>query len=167
MDYKHLLKDRPKDSPAKFVFFDIDGTVADISHRLHFIQSEPKDWASFHAAATDDEPMKDMVSIVIALFKQSYNDGYYPIFVTGRPESSREITLKWLNQAFGIYFIDDELAMRKNGDYRPDHVIKRELVQNLRKLGHDVVLAVEDRQQVVDMYREEGIRCLQCADGRY
>lgn len=32
----------------KYVIVDIDGTVADLSHRIHFIEGEKKDWDSFY-----------------------------------------------------------------------------------------------------------------------
>ena len=57
--------------------------------------------------------------------------------------------------------------MRVDGDHRPDYLVKREAIERLRANGWDPVLAIEDRRQVVDMYRAEGLICLQCAEGNF
>lgn len=56
--------------------------------------------------------------------------------------------------------------MRKNSDYRKDYVLKEEWLQELKKKGN-IFFAVEDRQQVVDMYRRNEVICLQCKEGNY
>jgi len=42
--------------------FDIDGTIANLSHRLHFIQQEPADWNAFFMSAGDDEPIWEVIT---------------------------------------------------------------------------------------------------------
>ncbi len=37
------------------VIFDIDGTLADCSHRLHHIQKDPADWDGFYEACEDED----------------------------------------------------------------------------------------------------------------
>ena len=46
-----------------FIIVDIDGTIADCSHRLHYIKGEKKDWNSFFKAAGKDKP-KNLNSII-------------------------------------------------------------------------------------------------------
>ena len=70
----------------------------------------------------------------------------------------------------------DQLFMRKEGDFRDDVEVKREMIKNLqiRKWNRseatfpleqvtpdDVLCILDDRQGVVDMWRQEGFRCLQ------
>lgn len=84
--------------------------------------------------------------------------------MTGRPESTRRDTEEWLKRQ-GLP--TGPIAMRVDGDHRPDYSVKREAIERLRANGWDPVLAIEDRRQVVDMYRAEGLICLQCAEGNF
>lgn len=49
------------------ILVDIDGTIADIIHRLHFIQGPRKDWPAFFDAMDKDEPIPEMIELVKAL----------------------------------------------------------------------------------------------------
>ena len=62
-----------------------------------------------------------------------------------------------------IVDIDGTLA---NCDHRI-HYIKKEIYRHLIKPYYDVLFAIDDRQQVVDLWRDEGLVCLQCAKGDY
>ncbi|MEE1225907.1 MAG: hypothetical protein UHM08_02270, partial [Bacteroidales bacterium] len=95
--------------------FDIDGTLADCSQRLHFIQQEKPDWESFYKDCVNDKPILPVVELT-QILKDSYQD---LIFVTGRPEKYMEETTEWLcNQLETDCII---LFMRKDGDHRPDY----------------------------------------------
>jgi predicted kinase len=84
----------------------------------------------------------------------------YPIVLcTGRSEDEREMTEAWLKK-HEIYYT--RMFMRKAGDYRADYVIKRELLQEIRDMGLEPFVIVDDRQCVVDMWRKEGLFVLQC-----
>ena len=60
-----------------------------------------------------------------------------------------------------------KLYMRKEGDFRPDAKVKEELLNQIRSDGYEPILAFEDRQRVVDMWRRNGIQCCQVAPGDY
>ena len=47
--------------------FDLDGTLALIEHRLHFIQGPEKDWRGFFAAVGDDKPNLPVIRTLQAL----------------------------------------------------------------------------------------------------
>ena len=47
--------------------FDIDGTLADCSHRLHYISGENKDWDTFYKECVNDKPIMDVVEILWSL----------------------------------------------------------------------------------------------------
>ena len=141
--------------------FDIDGTLADISHRLHFIQNKPADWRAFFAACVDDKPIVEVVEIAKAL-----QPHHSLKFITGRSDEVETQTAQWINDQ-GIFFSD--LLMRKAGDHRQDNVVKSELLDILTaRYSLDSIAGVfEDRKQVVDMYRQRGLRVFQVADGDF
>jgi len=151
----------------KAVIFDMDGTLADVTHRRVHLDGGKKDWAAWNAGMANDAPNQD----VIDLFMSVRYD--YPVFIfSGRIEREngidyRYITEKWLHEN-GIQSGDyKELWMRAEGDYRSDVVVKRQMLNELRSQGYEVAFVVDDRQSVVDMWREEGITCLQCAPGDF
>ena len=82
-------------------------------------------------------------------------------FWTGRDEKYRKLTEDWIAQH--LNYVDVSLRMRPLGDRRPDWEVKREMI----KLHGKPDIVFEDRSQVVKMWREEGIRCLQVCDGDY
>lgn len=150
------------------VIFDIDGTLADISHRLHFIKGEKKNWPAFYAACALDKPIYEMCRTA-ALF--CGRPGITVGFITGREGSDRvrADTEDWLDEYVGRHANPRlSLYMRPKGDYRPDHVIKGEIADYMRdELDFVPDIVFEDRQQVVDMWRARGIRCCQVAPGDF
>lgn len=151
----------------KAFVFDIDGTLADNSHRLHYIQGEKKDWNAFYDACAEDKPIEAVTELVSFLDWGIYEDVDDAAIVvcTGRPERIRRVTEKWLVEKGCV--IPESVYMRKDGDFRPDYVVKEEMIAQMRADGYEPILAVEDRKQVVDMWRRNGIMCLQCAEGDY
>ena len=140
--------------------FDIDGTLADCSHRLHHIQKQPKDWTSFFADCHADAPISHIIdlarSLRIASAKQI-------VFVSGRSDECREQTERWL----GDNGLTGPLYMRKAGDHRDDDTIKIELLAELRADGFDPIMAFDDRDRVVKAWRAAGIPCAQVAEGDF
>ena len=59
------------------------------------------------------------------------------------------------------------LMMREDDNKESDVDLKCRMLKGLRDLGHDVRMVFEDRQRVVDMWREEGVFCFQVAKGDY
>ena len=144
----------------KFIF-DIDGTIADCSQRLHFIQQEKPDWDSFYKDCVNDKPIPTTLEVLCAL--QKY--GAKIIFVTGRPEKYMDETLMWLCNQLTTNCIS--LYMRKNGDHRPDYIVKKEIYDERIKPYYHINGVFEDRKQCVDMWRSLGLTCYQVADGNY
>lgn len=141
---------------------DIDGTLADASHRVHHITTqEPKDWNAFYAGIPEDKPIFQVITIVRALSKAGHNIH----LVTGRPDNTRDITSAWL-QKFRIPY--GLLLMRKEGDHRKDSEVKSELIDlAFSMISPEDMVAIEDRNQVVEMYRARGIKTLQVAPGNF
>jgi hypothetical protein len=145
----------------KSVLFDIDGTLANIEHRRAFLTKNPPDWKAFNAEMGNDVPNSSVVSLYNALWDANCYD---LILVTGRSERSRALTEQWLTWN-EIPF--SRLLMRADQDFRADHVIKEELLDLLIIEGKEIAFTVDDRQQVVDMWRRRGITCLQCDVGDF
>lgn len=139
------------------VIFDLDGTIADISHRTHFVRGGKKDWESFFAGCVADIPNAP----VVAAFNAHREAGHAVEIWSARSDIVRHETEAWLEMAAGI---DSAYLtrMRSAGDNTPDVVLKRYWLNQLHESERpDVVY--DDRQRVVDMWREEGIACFQVA----
>ena len=143
------------------VIFDIDGTLADIEHRRVFLANDRPDWARFNAAMGEDTPNAPVVN----LYRTLWASGVYDLqIVTGRNEAFRKVTETWLTWN-DIEF--NRVLMRADKDYRPDNIIKNEILERLKSEGRDIAFAVDDRRQVVDMWRAAGVTCLQCDVGDF
>ena len=144
----------------KAIICDLDGTLADVEHRQVHVQSKPKNWKAFHEGMVDDKLNVWCAELLSAMKKE----GYRIILLTGRDEPYRKLTIEWLKR-FDISY--DLLLMRADKDFRPDDIVKKEIYQNVIKPEYDVIFVVDDRKKVVEMWREIGLVCLQCAWGDF
>lgn len=140
-----------------FYVFDLDGTLADLSHRLHYIQGDPKDWRGFFSAVHKDAPIPH----VVYLFKMIWSRYEDAEVWSGRSDECRAQTENWCKKHLGCQPLT---FMRKAGDHRPDFMIKREFLAASERRP---TVIFDDRKQVVDMWRAEGIPCFQVADGDF
>jgi predicted kinase/uncharacterized HAD superfamily protein len=141
------------------VIVDVDGTLADASHRIHYLKGK-KDWKAFFDAMGDDALHTDIRRLV-ELFRFS---GYTIILLSGRPEDYRRITENWLQKHNVRY---DFLFMRKFNDKRQDSIIKPELYRSYVAPFFRVDYVLDDRNSVVQAWRNLGLRVLQVADGDF
>lgn len=144
------------------IICDLDGTLAEIDHRLHFVRTdEKKDWDSFFAGIEKDEMNWAVSSTVWALA----HNGNHVIYCSGRPEKYRIPTQKWLYAQAAP--AATELFMRPQGDFRPDSLIK-EIILDFEILPrYRVLLSIDDRKQVVEMWRRRGITTFQVNEGDF
>jgi predicted secreted acid phosphatase len=142
----------------EIVIFDIDGTLADVSERIHHLKKKPKDWNAFFDNMAQDKAIQSMVRLCNIL----HASGIQIILCSGRSEEHRGETVKWLAQHAVKYH---ELLLRKDHDRRTDSVVKREMLEDIDK--SKILFVVEDRSRVVEMWRSEGLVCLQCAPGKF
>jgi uncharacterized HAD superfamily protein len=133
------------------VIFDIDGTLADCTHRLHYIQGEQKRYNTFYNAMDKDMRIKPIASLAMDLSRSTRI-----IMATGRPESHRDMTLAWL-EANNIPCHD--LYMRRVGDFRPDYVVKKEMLDAIKR-HYPVDFAIDDSPAVIEMFNSNGVLCL-------
>jgi hypothetical protein len=94
------------------IICDIDGTVADNTHREHHIAGVEKDYDKFydHALIALDKPIEKALKVIPHILDVS--ETYEFVYLTGRPESTRQATYDWLNK----YDIYAPIYMRANND---------------------------------------------------
>jgi hypothetical protein len=138
--------------------FDLDGTLADCTHRLHHIKSTRKNWKAFFAACDKDGPIPHIVELARHLLKVERL-----VFCSGRSNEVRKETEKWLKD----HHLSGPLYMRSARDKRPDYTVKGELLDRILADGWEPIMAFDDRDQVVKMWRARGIPCAQVAEGDF
>jgi phosphoglycolate phosphatase-like HAD superfamily hydrolase len=150
--------------PRPCYIFDIDGTLADLTHRLHFIKDGKKDWNSFKHFCFADTPIKHMVDLAKLCSQQ-----HFVVFMSGRNECQRPMTVEWIAKHFdeAPRIVLAPIYMRADGDYRSDDIIKAELLAEVRADGYQPIMAFDDRKRVVDMWRANGVPCAQVAPGDF
>ena len=131
------------------VIVDIDGTVALMHNRTPF------EWQKVD---------KDLPNYSIIELVQNFGKYFQIVFVSGRKEECREKTLKWLKK-YGME--TDYLFMRANNDNRPDTELKKEILETSLKENFNIKYVLDDRNQVVKMWRDSGFTCLQVAEGDF
>ncbi|HEX5569574.1 MAG TPA: hypothetical protein VFY14_22090 [Streptomyces sp.] len=136
-------------APRSLAVFDLDGTLADVRHRLHHLDGRPRDWDAFFGAAPQDPPLAEGVALARASATE-----YEVAYVTGRPERCRRDTLEWLAR-HGLPA--GRLLMRGARDRRPARVAKLELLRRLAR-HRAVALVVDDDHQVCDAYEGAGFQ---------
>ena len=138
------------DPRPSLAVFDIDGVLADVRHRLHFVAARRKDWGGSFRAAPYDPPLADGIAAVLAAERA----GLQIVYLTGRPEWCRSDTVAWLADQ-GLP--DGDLYMRDNTDRRPARMTKVSRLRRLARTGH-VDVFVDDDAAVVAAVQEAGFR---------
>ena len=127
---------------------DIDGVLADVRHRLKYVESRPKDWDRFFDSAIDDEPLAEGLATVRRLVEA----GHEVVFLTGRPLRCRADTETWLRRhGLGTH----RLLMRREGDRRPARLVKRDELRRLAR-GREVAVVVDDDPEVCAALNADG-----------
>ena len=159
------MSEDKKERPIPAVIVDIDGTIADPAHRRHFVTTSPKNWKAFFAAVGEDAPITPVINVV----KSCRIAGAAIIFVTGRPESTRDDTEKWLKDAAGLegQFDYEAVFMRQDDDFRSDDIVKEEILDYIIDQGFEPTIVFDDREKVVAMWRRRGLICAQVNEGKF
>ena len=135
----------------KAVLVDIDGTAAIMCGR------SPYDETRVH----EDTPNAPVIAAVRAM----HAAGHAVIFCSGRTSACRAATEKWLTEHVAVPY--EALYMRAVGDARKDSIVKAEIFDREIRHRYDVVAVFDDRQQVVDRWREIGLTVFQVAPGDF
>ncbi len=152
-------------SMTRAVIIDLDGTLYDARARRErcFPEGGKKDFDRWNAEAHEDMPNSWCAELVQAMRAT----GSFPIFVSGRDGTYEPQTRAWLKRNLNLTDQDYLLYMRPAGDYRKDTELKREIFDTHLRNAFDVRFCVDDRRQVVEMWRELGLVCLQCDEGEF
>jgi len=155
MAVRHLAKPHqpPTFDPAlpSAIIVDIDGTLAHMNGR------SPYDYGDIILTDTVDEVIRDLVNA-------EHNAGTKVVIVSGRKAIAYENTAWWLKHK-GIEH--DELYMRADGDDRKDSIVKSEILDEHILGRYNIKYVLDDRDQVVEMWRQRGLKVLQVADGDF
>lgn len=128
---------------------DIDGVLADASHRQHHVAGRPKDWDAFFAAVGDDPLIENGRALVAGLAQE-----HEVVLLSGRPERTRADTEAWL-QRHGIEV--SRLVLRPDRDRRPAARAKAELIRGVGS-PEEVAVVVDDDASVVESLTSLGYR---------
>ena len=154
-----------KTTRTRVAIIDIDGTIADCSHRLKHIEGEEKDWDTFYRLAHYDTPMKDHIAFIKRYLKKNK---LMPVFSTGRNEKiekdTEEFILKYKIETSSFWsrfagcgpweFLDYRITSRKKDDTRPASEVKRDMLhEHLRNYSVEAVF--EDNFDCLKMYKDE------------
>lgn len=155
--HKRYILPSIKDAPVvnkkgNAIIVDADGTLA---HRCD------REW--FDYSKVDQDALDVTVDGIVRAYAKM---GYTILIVTGREgtEVCRQKTLAWLDKHEVPYY---DLMMRKEGDFRRDSIVKKEIYEQFIKDKFDVEFVLDDRASVVKTWRELGLKCLQVAEGNF
>ena len=148
----------------KIVIFDLDGTLADITSRriLSTKDNGKMDWDTFFNPKNIKLDLPNQK--VVDMLQMIDNTDRYQIWIlSGRSDKTEDATIDWLSNN-GINY--DHLIMRPQKHlYMADNDLKQMWLDDI---GVDnVAMVFDDRNQVVDMWRKNGLTCFQVADGDF
>lgn len=147
--------------------FDLDGTLALIDHRRPILEEKrnSKRWDDFYLACVRDQPNKPVIDVMHCL--RLFAD--IEIW-SGRSSVVKKETTDWLvtHTHFMVHDIERILKMRPENDSTPDNELKMAWLQEMHHSDRERLAGVfDDRQKVVDMWRNNGITCFQVASGDF
>ena len=176
------------------VIFDLDGTLANITHRRHHVDPKLRDdvylwidsstgkeyWlylddVSYPKSRVRWKPNWDAFyqacdqdtpnQPICSIIRLLFYAGSKVMIWSGRSDVVREKTEQWLENHC---LSDIPLKMRKDKDYTPDVELKEKwLDEYLDSGGEPISMVIDDRQRCVDMWRRRGLTCLQVAPGNF
>jgi tRNA uridine 5-carbamoylmethylation protein Kti12 len=146
------------DMSVKDVICDLDGTLCNIDHRLHYVKDvEKKDWKSFFENLVHDTPRQD----VIDMLNEYKTMGCRIVFVSGRPDNYKRQTKEWLSKNYPEY---DTLIMRRADDKRPDDEVKSDILERYFKKDN-VEVVIDDRPSVIRMWISKSLSVIDVGSG--
>jgi hypothetical protein len=147
--------------PKDCVLIDLDGTLLNNEHRQHFMKREKKDWASFFAHMKFDRPHLEVLMLVDLIFKHTE---IAVLLVTGRPSQYHGATVQNLHD-YSVSF--SALIMRAQKDNRSDVEVKKDMLHAIKDMGYRPILVIDDRPEVVNMWRQYKVRTLAADPGAW
>lgn len=145
----------------QFIVVDLDGTLCDAGHRVDYAKAGQ--WDDFHSRSGKDKPFADVLSLVV-----KFNETHSVLVATGCNERYRTLRTDWLN----LWRVPvDVLLMRPDDDYTQDGAMKLRLLEghfgSKENVLSSVAFALDDRDRVVEAFRNYGLNCWQVRNGEY
>lgn len=141
------------------VVCDIDGTISNLDHRLHYVKGKKKDFDSFFHFMDTDKLRQDVYSTLL----KAEDEGMTIIFVSARPENYRHVTEVWLKENVKLRS-PLVVLLRPIKDTRPDIEVKKQIYEKyLSKLS--IKYVIDDRPRVLRMWRELGLNTVDVGSG--
>ena len=152
-----------------WIIFDLDGTLADIENRrkLSVKANGKMDWDIFFSSrlVETDEPKESVIEMARVLS----NAGHKIAILSGRSKATKQVTMDWLDK-HEVPF--DVLKLRPTSHpwkFMPDDKLKQGWLDDLwpDDKKDNIVCVFDDRDKVVQMWRENGLNCFQVAEGAF
>lgn len=134
---------------TRCIIFDIDGTLADMGKRSPY-SDKPEEY------------LEDTLHVDIVNEMAKWHNNLI-IFCSGRDSKFKQVTADWIEK----HGMTGLLLMRKEGDTRPDWIVKQEILRDEIAPYFNPIAVYDDRDQVCAMWRAQGLRCYQVADGNF
>lgn len=134
--------------------FDMDGTLSDTRSINHFVQGKRRNFDMFHRSSIFTPANPE----VLKLAMDAHDSGLAVIITTARNEKYREVTQLWLDRLDVPY---ENIFMRKDGDNRPDYVVKNEMLHEQILPSYQPISFADDNPQAINCWRENGIRVIE------
>jgi uncharacterized HAD superfamily protein len=144
--YEKIEREIQKD---KAIIVDLDGTLSLIYNRNVY---------------EDSKSLNDQVNKPVLNILNKYKDDHKIIIITGRSLKDKDVTLDWLHINNIPY---DYLYMRDEKDFKPDYIVKLDIYKRFIQNKFNIQFVLEDRNQVVEMYRDLGLPCFQVYYGDF
>ena len=138
------------------IIVDIDGTLAHRKvNQIGEFMRTPHEYEQ-----VDTDTYDPIIGEIVDTFAKMVNI----IIVSGRPASAKIDTVHWLN-SHSVSF--DAIFTRTDGDYRQDSLVKYEIYKEHIEPFYNVKFVLDDRNRVVEMWRDQGLKVLQVAEGDF
>jgi predicted secreted acid phosphatase len=142
------------------ILMDIDGTIANVSHRRQYVATKPRNWSAWNAGIINDKPIPQVLEVFNAL-----KDRFPIFFVSGRSDDYRDVTIQWFEK-YGIYEHDyNGLLMRKYQDHRDDAIVKGEIADEIEK-DYKIFAVFDDRKKVNEEWLRRGYFVFDVGQGK-
>ena len=147
------------------IIFDLDGTLALIDKR-RYLSRKPNGKIDFKILHDPSNIHLDIPNPPVVKMAQMFDEnGFNVVIFSGRSDKTEHTTRSWLTHN-RIPFHKLVMRPHKTMNFIPDDILKKDMLDKHLDID-DVFLVVDDRQKVVDMWREEGLTCMQVDPGEW
>jgi len=168
----------PEGDKPSAIICDLDGTLCNCEHRRHFVRPNiitpgfKKNWKAFFDGIPND-PVNEFCADIL----RKMAGKRLIVYLSGRDDNQRKMTKRWLEENNLDKFVDEtpyrngvytaDLFMRNRQDSRQDYIVKEILLDFEVLTRFTPYFMLDDRDQVVKMWRRRGFTCLQVAEGDF